>query len=74
MQEGWKCPECGKVKAPWVQECDHVALEQAGSTYWAPLQSYMPYQQPGYTTLSPMPSQWPITVCDSTMTASSGRH
>jgi uncharacterized OB-fold protein len=20
---GWKCPECGKVNAPWMQQCPH---------------------------------------------------
>lgn len=24
MQEGWLCPKCGKVLAPWREECDHV--------------------------------------------------
>ena len=22
MKEGWVCPKCGKVLAPWVPECD----------------------------------------------------
>lgn len=22
MKEGWICPKCGKVLAPWVPECD----------------------------------------------------
>jgi hypothetical protein len=21
-KQGWECPRCGKVHAPWVQECD----------------------------------------------------
>jgi hypothetical protein len=24
MNEGWKCPQCGKINAPWVQSCNHV--------------------------------------------------
>ena len=23
MQSGWKCPQCGKVWAPWVSGCYH---------------------------------------------------
>ena len=23
-KEGWKCPVCGKGKAPWVTECVHA--------------------------------------------------
>jgi len=24
MNEGWQCPQCGKVLAPWREECNHV--------------------------------------------------
>lgn len=24
MNKGWECPRCGKVLAPWREECDHV--------------------------------------------------
>ena len=24
IQEGWKCPECGAVNAPWRATCDHI--------------------------------------------------
>lgn len=23
MSQGWECPQCGKVNAPWVAWCDH---------------------------------------------------
>jgi uncharacterized OB-fold protein len=26
MAEGWVCPTCAKVNAPWVAACDHVAV------------------------------------------------
>lgn len=22
MNEGWKCPQCGKIYAPWVPSCE----------------------------------------------------
>ena len=22
MSEGWECPKCGKVNAPWMPSCD----------------------------------------------------
>ena len=25
MDQGWLCPKCGKVLAPWREECDHMA-------------------------------------------------
>jgi hypothetical protein len=26
MNEGWKCPQCGKIHAPWVPSCDACAM------------------------------------------------
>lgn len=23
MKDGWKCPECGQVYAPWVDKCEY---------------------------------------------------
>lgn len=22
IQDGWRCPRCGKINAPWVRQCD----------------------------------------------------
>ena len=27
VQQGWQCPVCGKVHAPWVSECDCYKAE-----------------------------------------------
>lgn len=42
MDQGWLCPRCGKILAPWVKECDC----SAGIVY--PYQPYIPYYP--YTT------------------------
>ena len=42
MQEGWKCPECGRINAPWLASCDHVlpiAYPVHQSVPW-PLRNY----------------------------------
>lgn len=52
MNEGWKCPECGKVNAPWVQACDHVKVV-AYPLYVLP-------QQPDVVTTTPtVPGEFP---------------
>lgn len=32
IQQGWQCPVCGKVYAPWVSECDCHKIEVTGTT------------------------------------------
>jgi len=41
IQEGWKCPQCGKINAPFVRSCDcsHYVSEP-----WRPYPSpWLPY-------------------------------
>ena len=26
-QEGWICPRCGKVNAPWVMQCSTIHIQ-----------------------------------------------
>lgn len=33
MNEGWKCPSCGKCNAPWVASCDCYATNTTGGTH-----------------------------------------
>ena len=28
MQEGWKCPQCGQVNAPWMSYCQGCAPQK----------------------------------------------
>ncbi len=32
VQEGWRCPVCGSVYAPWVMKCDYCSLNNAKFT------------------------------------------
>lgn len=32
-QEGWRCPQCGKIYSPFVQECYHCNAKQTEDTY-----------------------------------------
>lgn len=36
-QEGWICPRCGKVNAPWVMQCScnrNIALPKVEASYY----------------------------------------
>jgi hypothetical protein len=41
MQEGWKCPNCGKVMAPWIDHCLANCHIKAVSS-----DTYTPYFKP----------------------------
>ena len=32
MKEGWVCPKCGKVYAPWIPSCDCYKQKQNKQT------------------------------------------
>lgn len=32
IQQGWQCPVCGKVHAPWASECDCHKISAKGTT------------------------------------------
>lgn len=34
MKEGWVCPKCGKVLAPWVPSCDCYTQKQNTQTIY----------------------------------------
>jgi len=32
MQEGWRCPVCGRVNAPWVPTCGCISSQTTGDS------------------------------------------
>ena len=33
MNEGWKCPNCGKAHAPWMSTCDQEYVTWTTNTF-----------------------------------------
>ena len=61
MQEGWLCPKCNKVLAPWVKECDCKI-----DIPYVPLcpSSWPPWISPIPSTGDPIPNPWVTTCCN----------
>ena len=66
MKEGWKCPECGAVNAPWVQSCQHVS----GSGIPAPFYHQAPERMFETTTNPPYDHYWQNPPSTFTLTGS----
>lgn len=45
-EQGWQCPVCKRIYAPWKDECSHCP---ANDYSWVPYQYYQPYYLPTYT-------------------------
>jgi hypothetical protein len=45
--QGWQCPVCKRVMAPWVKECDGIHYEVGTATEW----HYYPLRNPPTTAL-----------------------
>ena len=58
MQEGWICPKCGKVNAPWKDSCDCKKVETI--PVFIPNYPYPIY--PDYTPLLPYRNPWDGTI------------
>jgi len=48
MNEGWICPRCGKVLAPWIRECDCKVTSSPSA------EPYYPEPRTG----DPIPPNW----------------
>lgn len=40
MQEGWVCPKCGTVNAPWKDKCDCTNIEKLKSPQYPQYPKY----------------------------------
>ena len=36
-KQGWECPKCNRVFAPWVYECWHCSPKRLRDSGWIPL-------------------------------------
>lgn len=52
-QQGWQCPVCERVNAPWVSQCP---CAPCGYPKYPTYPAYPPTQQP-------MAPQWPTITC-----------
>ena len=45
MQEGWICPRCGRVNAPWLPNCTYEVNQHsnmnANTSEWTPIRDFM---------------------------------
>ena len=58
VPEGWRCPVCGKVNAPWVSQCPCCDGE---GTYPKIEGPYVPYEpRPWWTDPN---HRWPEIIC-----------
>ena len=57
---GWECPKCGRVNAPWKEQC---SCSEPGLSSW-PLQNepYYPPNWPYSPTVWPNPYGYPYTI------------
>lgn len=62
MKEGWICPKCGKVLAPWIPECDCYKRHPLDSNPVYPNNKGYPIYEPAPYWTNP---EWkpPVPMC-----------
>lgn len=45
-EQGWECPRCGRINAPWVRQCD--CIDQSNWTVTTNDWTTLPNTGPGY--------------------------
>jgi hypothetical protein len=71
MNEGWVCPKCGSVYAPWVDKCEKCCGVSSGGVSPFPIvpgnaQPWVHVPWPGYPDTyigDPLPGQLPSSTC-----------
>ena len=62
--EGWICPKCGRVYAPWVAQCDACLPSLPVVATVNPFFSPTPqWAKPDYVVGDPPPGQEPRVTC-----------
>ena len=67
MQEGWICPRCGKVNAPWNPWCScepkQISNTNTNTSEWTPVRDFMTHPQMDTRT----PTEVMLDVADDVM-------
>lgn len=66
MVEGWKCPQCSAVMAPWKGRCENCTGQEAVKWFRIPQQPVFPRPMPntpnGHGGLCACPQCLPFTI------------
>ena len=55
IQQGWECPRCGQINAPWSSHCDCKRQTITTTTTTIPASNALESMQQGWITYDPKP-------------------